>query len=59
MTTDLSELWVRQNLTKSESELKESLKAYDYLQNKDTPYAKGILRIINARLKIVDIWDEA
>jgi hypothetical protein len=59
METDLSELWVKQNLMKAESELKESLKGYDRLQNKDTPYARGILRIINARLKIVDVWSEA
>ena len=59
MATDLSGLWIKQNLTKSESELKESLKAYDCLQDKDTPYAKGILRVINARLKIVDVWSEA
>ncbi len=49
-TTSLSELWVRQNLAKSESELKESLKAYDCLQDKSTLYARGILRMINAKL---------
>ena len=59
MKTDLGALWVKQNMELSQKELLETELAYSVLKDKRTKYAHHLLRIINARYKVVKVWREA
>jgi hypothetical protein len=59
MSTDLGDLWVRQNIEKAKKELFETKLAYEVLKDKRTTYAIDLRRIIKARSNVVQIWAEA
>lgn len=58
-TKDLSDMWIKKALSKEKSALQTAENALNSLVDKKTDYAKGIERMVIARRKIVEIWEEA
>ena len=56
---DLALLWIKQNLKKAENDLLQSEIAHCALNNKNTKFAQGIKRIMEAKRKVVQVWKEA
>ncbi len=56
---DLSPLWIKQNLEKAQQELVVAEIAYCALKDKRSKFAQGILRVLEAKKKIVQAWREA
>lgn len=56
---DQSAEWIKQNLEEAKKQLWPMEIGYCSLSNKRTKYAKGILRVIEAKRKVVKIWEEA
>jgi hypothetical protein len=59
MGNDLSPMWINENLVKAKSDLKKAEVAYNSLLKKDTQYAAGVYRLMEAKRKVVDVWINA
>ena len=59
MSNDLGPMWLKDNLASERRRLGEVQRAYERIDNKDTQYAQGVKRLLDARLKVVKIWKDA
>ena len=57
MSNDLSPTWIADAIKKAKSDLKRLRTAYDSLNNKETQYAVGIMRVLKIREKVVKLWE--